>query len=73
MEDKTIFCLLLVLICCSIVVYGFGYSIGCIDTTNSCKEKLVRIICPKTNDYLTYKYKTFEEVLKLVKSKGIKQ
>lgn len=68
MEDKITF-LFFVLICCSIVIYGFGYSIGRIDETNYCKERLVRIICPKTNDYLVYKHKNFEEVLKLVKTK----
>lgn len=69
MENKAIFCLLFVLICCSIVIYVFGYSIGSIDTTNSCKERLIRILCPKTNDYLTYKYKTFEEVSDVGKTK----
>lgn len=68
MEDKTICCFIVVLVCCLVLTYGFGYSIGRIDATNSCKEKLVRIICPKTNDYLTYKYKTFEEVLKYMKN-----
>lgn len=72
MEDK-IACLIFVFACYSIILFGFGFGIGNIQTTNFCKENLVKIVCPKTNDYLTYKYKTFEEVLKLVKSKEIKQ
>lgn len=69
MADKPICCLIFVLVCLSVVIYGFGYSVGRIDATNYCKEKLVRIICPKTNDYLTYKYKTFEEVLKYMENR----
>lgn len=68
MEDKIVG-LIFGLAYCSIVLFGFGFMIGSIQATNFCGEKLVKIVCPKTNDYLVYKHKNFEEVLELVKTK----
>lgn len=53
----------------SMLLFDIGRISGDTQATNYCKENLIQIVCPKTNDYLVYKHKNFEEVLELVKTK----
>lgn len=68
-EDKAADLIICIFMCYSAILFIVGYAVGYAQAINYCKVSLIQKVCSKTNDYLVYKHKNFEEVLKLVKTK----